>query len=398
MGLTDLPDRADVVVVGGGIMGASTAYFLTEATDRDVLVLEKDEIASGSTGDSSAIIRHHYGPSEIYARTAAWSHDFYRAFEERTGEAIAYAPNPMVRFATEGTPSGDYVEAGADVLRALDLPVSRHEGDELDAAYPMLELDDIDFAVSDDDSAYSDGTDVAGGFARAAQNQGATVVTGVAVTDVLVEDEAIAGVETDEGTVEADEVVLAAGPWTPRLAATVGLDVPIEPMREQVVILDPPADFSEESLPDLPSGGPPGGDWYLRPDFGEGVLVATHHTGGETDPDTYDRTPDQSTLLDLTEKIGAFAPGLAEAGVQGQYCGVYSTTPDHDFVIDQAGPDGCYLACGFSGHGFKHAPAVGRLVTDLVTGAESSLVDVEFFALDRFEDDPTGHGVPDDKI
>ncbi len=162
--------------------------------------------------------------------------------------------------------------------------------------------------------------------------------------------------------------------------------------------LEPPADFADEHPVLTPTTALPGGDWYVRPEFGGGVLVATHHTGDEVDPDSYDERPDRAVVLDLIESLTEVIPGLAEAGVKGQYCGVYTSTPDHDFVIDQAGPDGCYLACGFSGHGFKHAPAIGRLLTDLVTTGDVGFVDAEYFSLDRFDDDPTGHGLAADRV
>lgn len=393
-----LPEESDIVVIGGGIMGTATTYFLATETDLNVTLVEKDKIASGSTGDSSAILRHHYGPQRIYSEMAWWSHEFYRKFEEYTGESIAYGANPMVRFGESDTPVGEYVQAGYEVLSDLDIPATRRARESFVDSYPMLDVAEMDFAVSDDAAGYSDGTDAAGGFARAAQEAGATVVTGVAVEDIRTEDGAVVGVTTDDGEIKTDTVVLTAGPWTSRLAERVGLDIPIERTREQVLVLDPPEKFVD-SYPDLvPTGGPPGGDWYMRRDFGDGVLVATHHTDETVDPDQYSQKPDEAVVLDLLDGLEGFAPELVDARVRGQYCGVYSTTPDRDFVIDQAGPEGCYLGCGFSGHGFKHGPAVGRILADLVTTGETDLVDVNFFSLDRFEGDPAGHGRPAGKI
>lgn len=392
-----LPERTDIVVVGGGVMGTSSAFFLASDTDRSVTLIEKDSIAAGSTGDSSAILRHHYGGQSIYTEMAWWSHDFYRSFQARTGQPLVHVDAPLVRFGQDGTITGQYVEDGYEVLSGRDIPVSRYDHDQLPDRYPMFAgLDRYDFAVSDDAAGYSDGTDAASGFARAAAEHGATVVTGTGVRSVLTAGGGVVGVETTDGPVECDAVVIAAGPWTPSLAETVGLEVPITPTREHVVILDPPADYVE-TYPDLtPTTSLPGGEWYLRPDFGEGVLVATHFLTEECDPEAHLRQPDEETLLDLTEKIVDVIPELADAGIKGRYTGVYSTTPDHDFIIDEVGPDGCYLACGFSGHGFKHGPAVGRIVTDLVMDGDTGLVDVDYFSLSRFEDDPTGHGRPAD--
>lgn len=395
-----LPAETDVVIVGGGIMGTSTAFQLATRSDRAVLLLEKDQIASGSTGDSSAILRHHYGDQAIYSKLAWWSHAFYRDFEERTGEPIARAESPLVRFGESGTPAGEYALAGYDVLESLDIPVTKLDRSGIERAYPMVDLPDADLAVSDDTAGYSDGTDAAGGFARAAQNEGATIVTGVEVTDILVEDETIHGVETDAGTVSTDELVLTAGPWTADLAATVGLDVPITTSREQILLLEPPADYLADYGSNIPTTAPPGGDWYMREDFADGILVATHHTGETADPDTYRDSVDESTLLELTENLGAFIPGLETARLRGDYCGIYSDTPDHDFIIDQPGPEGLVLGCGFSGHGFKHGPAVGRLLSDLVldrTTAELD-VDLDYFSLSRFDEEPTGHGLAEDAV
>lgn len=392
----DLPEKTDVVIVGGGIMGTSTAFFLSRDTNLQTVLLEQDRIASGSTGDSSAIIRHHYGDQKLYTQMARWSSQFYRQFEENVGSPIAHADNELVRFAQSGTESEEYAREGYALLSELGIPVSEFDGSTLASEYPMLSLEEYDYGVSDETAAYSDGADVATAFARAASEAGATIVTGTGVTEITTDEGSVTGVETEEETVRCEDVVITAGPWTPRLAKTVGVSVPIRTTREQVIILDPPESFKQEQLDGLPTTAKPGGDWYIRPDFGEGVLVATHHTGADVNPDAYDNSPDESELLTLTDQLETFAPELASGGIKGQYCGIYSTTPDHDFIIDSAGPEGCYVGCGFSGHGFKHGPAVGKTLSELVSTGEASTFDIEYFSLDRFEENPEGHGVPKD--
>lgn len=389
-GREPVPDSADVVIVGGGIMGTSACYFLSERTDLDILLLEKNSIASGATGNSSAILRHHYGDREVYSQSAWWSHRFYLSFEDRLGEPLSHGEAPLVKFAEEGTDRADHVDDGYEVLQALDIPVSRYDAGDFDRLYPMFELDGVDFGVSDDVAGYSDGTDAANGFARAARRNGATIETGVRVTDVRESDEGtVQGVETDRGAVSCETVILTAGCWSVQLAKKLGVDLPITPTLERVFLLDPPSSFTAEHLDRLPSGKPPGlDDWYMRQDFGARVLVATHHSYDEQvdDPDGIPTTPPQSDLLELVDVLEDVAPGLADSDVVGQYCGVYTNTPDHDFIIDRIGPDGCFIACGFSGHGFKHGPSVGRVLSDLVVDGATEFLDVDTFSIDRFDD------------
>lgn len=397
---TTLPDQTDVLVIGGGIMGTSTAYFLARETDHSVTLVEKDSIGSGSTGDSSAIIRHHYGDQSIYTKMAWLSHAlFYSDFETITGSPLSYESQPFVRFARSGTRGGKYVEAGYEILVDGDIPVTWVDGSELAERFPMFsDVDAYNFAVIDQKAAYSDGADAASGLARSAVTHGASVVTDVTVTGIETQGGSVHAVETDRGSISCTNVVIAAGPWSPRLLADVGVTVPITPTREQVIVLEPPDEFRREQLAELPTTGPPGGRWYLRPDFGERVLVATHYHDEQVDPDTYSQNPDEETILELVENISETVPALKEAGIAGKYCGIYSVTPDHDFILDSVGPDGCYVAAGFSGHGFKHGPAVGKIMSDLVTSGTTDLVDVDYFSLERFRQSPAGHGKPDDSI
>ncbi|MEA5386851.1 FAD-binding oxidoreductase [Haloarculaceae archaeon H-GB11] len=391
----DAPDSTDVVVVGGGIMGTSTAYFLSVETDRRVTLVEKDSVAAGSSGDSSAIIRHHYGGNRdldphVYAKMAWWSHQFYRSFTEETGEEITHEDAPLVRFGTEGTGLGDAVERGYEVLKELDVPASRYDGAELQRRYPMYaHVGEYDFAVSDDRAGYSDGTDVANGFARAARANGATVVTGVGVTGIREADGSVIGVDTDAGEIDCEDVVVAAGPWTERLAADVGVDLPLRTTRENVFILESES-FREQYGDETPMVSLPGDKWYTRPAVGEKFLVATSVHTEDADPDAYEQEPDEPELLELVDWIDENMPVLDDADIVGKYSGIYTNTPDLGFVLDQIGPDGCFVACGFSGHGFKHAPAVGRIMSDLVTAGTTAFVDVDFFGADRFDSGDDG--------
>ncbi|MDG5776785.1 FAD-binding oxidoreductase [Haloarculaceae archaeon H-GB2-1] len=388
-----LPDETDVLVVGAGIIGTSTAFRLASETDRDVTLVDRDNVAAGATGDSSAILRQQYYGNELYAEMARRGRELYETFEEETGEPLATADSPLVGFLKNGTESAARFERGADVIREMGLSASTYDRAELEARYPMFEFpEEVDYAVSDDEAAYSDGTDAASGFARAAQDAGATLVTGVAVESIATEDGVVVGAETDAGRIDCDDVVLAAGRWSGQIAETVGVDLPILPSREQILLLQPPEDVTQEELETIPTTGSGGFDWdvhwYFRPDFGGKIYMGTHQRSEFVDPDDYDRDPDEEMVLNAVEFLSEVVPRLADAKIIGQFCGVYANTPDNEFIIDQVGPDGCYALVG-AGHAFKHGPVIGQLAKDLVVDGESDLFDLDEFRLDRFDGKPT---------
>jgi len=386
-----LPEETDILVIGGGIIGTATAYWLSERTDREITLVDKDNIASGATGDSAAILRHVYEDRPVYARMAWWGHEFYENFEDETGYELSTPDQPLIQWGGEAgghevSPMTDY-----ETLRSVDLPATRYEADELPELFPLFEFtDDFEYAISDDAAGYTEPATAANGFAKAAQDNGVQVVTGVAVESIDAENGTIAGVETDEGSVTCNEVVLAAGSWSHKLAATVGVDLPVSPGREQVLLLDPPESVSKEELRSVHTTGrgssrPDGVWWYFRADFGDTIYMGTHARCDPVDPDTYDRQPDRERKIEAFEILDEFAPKLADSEVIGEYCGVYANTPDEGFIIDAVGPEGLYALVG-AGHAFKHGPVIGHLAADLLLDGESDLFDLDLFGIDRFDD------------
>lgn len=394
MGLgPDLPDATDILVVGGGIAGTASAFALSSRTDRDVTLVERDSIAAGATGDSSAILRHAYGANPLYTRMAREGHDFYRDFAAHTGADLTTVGQPLLLWGGEGVSPTEAPMASYQTLSSLGLPVARYEAADIPTEFPHLDVPGpVEFAVSDVGAGYTDGTDAATGFARAAADNGVRIVTGHAVESILVEGSEVVGARTTAGDVACDDLVVAAGAWTHRLTATAGVELPVRPGREQVLLLEPPAALPDGALASLPTTGwtsdrPDGVFWYVRPDFGDTIFMGTHARVDPVDPDTYRRRPDEARVTEAAEILATIAPGLADAAIVGEYCGVYANTPDRGFILDQVGPAGLYAFVG-AGHAFKHGPVVGRLVADLVLDAESRTYDLERFAADRFDDDP----------
>ena len=205
MGLgPDLPRETDILVVGGGIVGTASAFALATRTDRDITIVERDSIAAGATGDSSAILRHTYGDNQLYTRMAREGHDFYRDFAAHTGTELATVGQPLLLWGGEGVKSTEDPMASYETLDALGLPVARYEAADLPERFPQLDVPDtVEFAVSDRGAGYTDGTDAATGFARAAADDGVRIVTGEAVESVLVEESRTVGVRTTAGDVTA---------------------------------------------------------------------------------------------------------------------------------------------------------------------------------------------------
>lgn len=395
-----LPDRTDVLIVGAGIIGSATAFWLSRRTDLDVTVVDKEHVGAGATGDSSAILRHVYGDRELYSRMAWWGHEFYRNFEEETGYELSVVDQPLVSWIRESEERADHRTNTYETMRRLGYPVSKHDASELPTRFPLFEFPpEIDHAISDDAAGYTDGTDAANGLMKAASDRGVRLVTDVTVESLTTSQGRITGAETDAGSVECEELVLAAGSWTHKLAATVDVDVPVTPGREQVLLLDPPDDVSQAEFDTIPTTGwessaPDGVWWYFRADFGDTIYMATHARNDPVDPDAYSRQPDERRKVEASEILAEFAPKLADSRIIGEFCGVYANTPDQGFIIDQVGPQGLYVLVG-AGHALKHGPVIGHLAADLVLDGTSALFDLSHFSIDRFEDRSPNQPLPE---
>jgi glycine/D-amino acid oxidase-like deaminating enzyme len=380
--VTAVPVTAEVVIVGGGSTGASIAYHLARRGVAGVLLLEQGFLASGATGRSSAIVRQHYA-YPVTARMARLALDVFRRFDDVIGGECGF------------TRTGYLALVGPDDREALAGNVAMQQGvgvrtrvvgaAEIRDLVPQMAVDDLAAAAHEPDAGYADPAATTASLARRARDLGARILEGTAVRRLVVERGAVAGVETGAGTVATRTVVAAAGGWTPRLLAPLGVEVPITNTLHQIGVFERPADFGP--------GHPVCGDFvsqvYFRPEQGGLTLVgSTKHTHDEVvDPDDYPAAADPGWLQEFAERSVHRFPGLEAARSRGGWAGFYDTTPDFQFVLDRApGVAGLFVAAGFSGHGFKHSPIIGDLVADLVLGTPPAdpHVDLGFFALSRF--------------
>jgi glycine/D-amino acid oxidase-like deaminating enzyme len=363
-------ETADVVIVGGGIEGAAAAWALAQRGVTDVFVAERNTVGSGMTGKSSGIVRCHYGVSSLAAMATVGLEVFEKA-EEIFGTDIGFRQTGYV--VGVGEPNVDAMRKSLAAQRAVGVQTEEIDQSEVARMWPFADLSPFAAFGWEARGGYGDAYMTAQAFAVAARAAGVRIRQGAAVTGLSVVDDRVTGVRLADGTeISTGTVVVATGAWTQPFLAPYGVDIPIRVVREQIVTIAPGIDSTViASLPvfsDLVSLQ------YVRPEVGGDILFGNSDLSDaeEADPDNYSNRATDG-FVDLTvAKVGNRFPGLTDAAITGSYAGCYDVTPDWNPVISRTGIDGLVVAAGFSGHGFKIAPAVGRLVADLVVDGRSA--------------------------
>lgn len=375
---------ADVVIVGGGLEGAAAAWALSQCGVTNVIVLERNTVGSGMTGKSSGIVRCHYGVSSLAAMATVGLEVFENA-DEIFGTDIGFRQTGYI--VGVGEPNVDNLRESLAAQRAVGVQTEEIDATEVAKLWPWADLEPFAAFGWEARGGYGDAYQTAQAFAVTARATGVRIRQGANVTGLLIDGDRASGVVLADGTqISAGTVVVATGAWTKPFLAPYGVDVPIRVHREQIVTIKPGVDTGPVPVfSDLVSLQ------YIRPEpngemlFGNSDLAELE----PADPDDYlNRATDD--FIDLTvDKVGTRFPGFPDAAITGSYAGCYDVTPDWNPVISATGINGLMVAAGFSGHGFKIAPAVGRLVADLVVEGHScdSRIPESDFRLARFAED-----------
>jgi glycine/D-amino acid oxidase-like deaminating enzyme len=369
-----------VVVVGGGLIGLSIARALTARGVGEVLVLERSSLVSGGTGKSSGIVRAHYGVPSI----AAMALRSLPVFEELGAEVGFRQVGYAVLVGEENVAP---LAVNTAMHQALGIEVELIGTDELQALWPMLNVEDVAQASYEARGGFADATQLALHFGRVARDGGARIRQNAPVARIVTTGERVTGVELEGGeVVDADVVVVASGWWSAKLLADLGIDLPIEAYRSELLIVD-----AGEPLPDLPVISDLVSLQYCRVEGAGQFLVGNsdHADFREkfVDPDDYSNIAAPESVERYAEKVLHRFPGFPDPSVTSTYAGVYDVPPDWNPVIAPVGGvQGLVVAAGFAGHGFKISPAVGDLVADLVLEGDSTDPDVPAadFRLERF--------------
>jgi glycine/D-amino acid oxidase-like deaminating enzyme len=344
-----------------------------------VLLVEKGHVASGPTGRSSGVVRQHYTQETL----SAMARDSVRVFEqfgEVVGGDAGFVQCGVVFLAArENAP---VLASAVEMHRRIGIRESLLSPQELKAIDPHLFDEDVACGAHDPDGGYADPTLAATGFADAAKRLGVEVLQRTTVTGVRVEEGKIAGLTTDKGDIASPVVIDAAGPWGAMLAAGTGLRIPVTVTRHPVVVMQRPPAWRNST----PVWGDLIGGWYFKPDGDAGMMVGSIQDDHQAvNADEYQETVTHEETAAASSAILRRFPIMEEGLARKGWAGLYDVTPDSQPVIDRIDSvPGFFCAFGFSGHGFKIAPAVGRIVSDLVLDGRCTAYDIAIFRHDRF--------------
>ncbi|MDM8526971.1 FAD-dependent oxidoreductase [Anaerolineales bacterium HSG24] len=377
----------DVIIIGAGIIGCSTAFHLSKQGLK-VALLEKEDIGAGSTGRSSAIVRQHYS-NTLTAQMALHSMRIFHNFEEAVGGDSGFTQTGFLVFSAAEDQAG--LEANIALQRGVGINTELVSTEGLADIFPNIKRDDLMMAAYESEGGYADPHLTTTAYANAARRHGTQVFLDTHVTNIRFEKDKVVGVETTKENFDAPQVLNCAGPWGARVAKMAGIEVPIKSCRVQVTLFRrPPTLTAHPVVVDFIHAS------YFRSETGNLTLcglVDPEEANAVVDPDNYDENVELAFVADVGERVIERYPMMEQCENIGGYAGLYAITPDwHPIVDELPAGSGCFICTGFSGHGFKLAPAVGVMAADMLTGASAPEFDAHLFRFSRYAEDDLVRG------
>lgn len=370
-----------VVVIGGGIVGTASAYYLA-SRGAAVTLCEKSHIAAGATGFGGGIRTQFTSPVNV--DLSLQSLDVWRTFEDSFGVDI-HARETGYLFLARRSDTADKLEADAALQRDHGASTEVLDPAEAGEVCPGLRTDQYCLATYSPDDLFVDANLAAQGFADAARTAGTDMRIGTAVTDLRLDD-GVEAVVTAEGEIPADVVINAAGAWAPRVLDLAGIDLPLEATLRRQLLVQPARSF-RRTLP-LTMDHDSGAVFYPE-DEDHMIVSGPQASYPRVDPDIVDARRDTDWTIDVLEALADMATYFNdETRLRDEIQGVYASTPDNNPILEETVP-GLINAIGFSGHGFMHAPAVGQIVADLALDGSTEVADLGPVSSDRFAEHRT---------
>lgn len=371
-----VPRTADAVIVGGGVMGASTAYHLARRGIGDVVLLEREPyLGQMSTGQCAGGIRHQFS-TEVNIRLSTESIRMMERFPDELDQDVGLKFCGYLFLLTRDEDLPTFRENVA-LQHRLGIATRWLEPAECKDLVPELEMDGVLAGTIYDRDGLADPSGIVQGYASGARREGVRILTGNEVTDIRLDDGRISAVETPEGVIQTPVVVNACGAWAPQLGKMAGVDIPIEPIRRQVVV----SAAMPELRPDFPFVVFFADSLYFHRE-GEGIL-----TGQSNNAETPGYKMDVDSDWEAEHMAAAVErfPLLGEAGFLTHWAGLYEVTPDAHPILGRVPQvEGFYVMAGFSGHGFMHGPVAGLLMAEEIVDGRAQTVDIDTFRIERF--------------
>jgi len=377
------PKSAQVVIIGGGVMGASTAYHLAKAGNNDVVLIERTaHLEDGATGRCAGGVRYQFA-TEVNIQLSKVSLPMIERFKDEIGVDPLYRKCGYFFVLTD--PSDvDAFKKNVELQHSLDVETEWLEGDEVRRRLPLMKLDDVLAGTLHHKDGLVDPSSVNMGYLDRARDLGVKIMMNTEALGIDVEHDRVAGVQTDRGRLSCEHVVNAAGPWAGLIGKFAGIDIPIEPVRRQMVTTTP--------LPEIPDDFPFVLDFTQSLYFhreGEGLLTGQSN---KMQAPGFDQRIDDDWEAKALEAAMERLPLLERAGRLSGWAGLYEVTPDAHPIFGPTSVGGLWVVAGFSGHGFMHGPVAGRLMSEFILDGQASTVDVSMLDLARFEE---GRPIPE---
>jgi len=373
----ELPKTAEVVIIGGGVMGTSTAYHLALKGCKDVLLLEREPFfGMEATGKCAGGIRYQFG-TEINVRLSLLSLPMLDRFEEELGQPIDLRYCGYLFLLTHEE-DVEIFRRNVEMQRRLGVRTQWLAPEEIAEMVPLINLEGVLAGTFHDRDGLADPNSVVQGYVSGARRLGAKLLNEVEVTDILVEGGRVRGVVTNRGKVSAPVVVNAAGPWAGEVGRMAGVEIPIVPLRRQIVVTGP--------IPEIPP------DFPFVIDFAQSLYFHREGPGiltGMSNPNEqvgFDQSVDPEWELTHLEAAMKRMPILEKAGLASHWAGLYEVSPDAHPILGRVPQvEGFYCIGGFSGHGFMHGPACGLLLAEEILEGRAHTMDITSLSIERFQ-------------
>ena len=367
----------DAIVIGAGVIGISTAFHLAQRGLKPV-ILERKEIGYGATGKSSGLVRMHYD-LEVESRLAWESFQYFRNWSERVGGECGFRRTGFLHIET-----ADHevqLRKNVEMHQKIGIPANVISGGDVKKLAPHFKTDDIAFAAYEPESGYADPMLTANSLLAAAKALGAVYVQDCEVSGTQTAGGKVTGLQTSRGNFSAPIIINAAGAWAGKVSELFGVTIPLGTWTHDVVHIRRPAQIADH-LTVIDNSL----NMYFRPDSGNLTLVALEDDSRLDEPAEKDLGYVAKDFVERAiDRICKRIPEMEQGSLHSSHVGRDGLTPDQRAIIGAAGPQGYFLATGFSGTGFKLSPAVGLCMSELIVDGRSKTVDISGFDPMRFE-------------